>query len=346
MRPRIFCGILLFFAAGLLMVNACKKTDINIGRKPATIEFRIPPNFPNPVFDFGAHPLTVEGIALGKKLFHDSRLAKFNDVNCGSCHQQHAAFTQFDHDLGHGTSHQHTTRNVPGIFNMVWQPIMQWDGSVPGLAEQPLACLSAPEKMAETPASVAGKLSNDTAYERLVSEAFGDNKISGDRILNALTQFVASIVSAESKYDKVLSGKAIFNESEQAGLEIFELKCASCHPPPLFTDFSFRNTGLEVNPFHPDYGRMNVTHNPADSLKFKVPSLRNVGFTGYYAHDGRFIDFSEMLTHYSEGVIQSPTLDPSLQNGIPLTNVEKFYLEEFLRTLDDSTLIADPRYGD
>lgn len=333
-------------AVGVVLVNSCRKSDYRQYNAPRPITFDIPEGFPEPVYQFTNNPLTEEGIALGRKLFYESRLAAYDDVSCGSCHQQHAAFTQFDHDLGHGTNHQHTTRNNPVIFNMVWQTSMGWDGAVSDLPSQIEACLLAPEKMGETLDNVASKLAGDSSYKRLTGEAFGDETMTGERMQKALTQFVASIVSANSKYDKMKRGEVQFNASEQSGYELFKSKCASCHKEPLFTDLSFRNTGLGVNPAHPDYGRMDVTGNNADSLKFKVPTLRNVGFSGYFAHDGRFLDFTQMIDHYGTGVVSSTTLDPLLQQPMTFTNLERFYLQEFLYTLDDSTLVSDFRYAE
>lgn len=338
----VFC---ISVAGASVMMNACKKSNgSNFGR-PTPLEFTVPNSFPQPVYNFQGNPLTVEGFALGKQLFYDSRLSKGTDVNCGSCHQQHAAYTQFDHDLGHGTNHQHTTRNVPGIFNMAWHTSFQWDGSVQNLIDQPLACLTAPEKMGETVEEVADKLRADDTYRQLFGKAFGDENISGERISKALVQFVGSIISANSKYDKIKKGQATFNPSEQSGYVLFQSKCTPCHAEPLFTDFSFRNNGLALNEFNIDYGRMMFTGISADSLKFKVPSLRNIGLTSYYGHDGRYTEFSEMINHYSEGTLDGPTLDPQLANGIPLTDLEKFYLHEFLLTLDDSSLVSDPRFA-
>jgi cytochrome c peroxidase len=306
--------------------------------------FTVPEGFPEPVYKFQNNPLTEEGFALGKKLFHDHLLSKNLDVSCGSCHQQHAAFTTFDHDLGHGTNHQHTTRNVPGIFNMAWHPAMQWDGSIANIEAQPLACMTAPEKMGEEVDNVTSKLSGDEEYRKLFGKAFGDEKINGQRISLALTQFVASLVSANSKYDQVKKGILTFNASEENGYLIFKTNCASCHVEPMFSDFSYRNNGLPLNQFHADYGRMQVTGNSNDSLKFKVPSLRNVALTAYYTHDGRFNALSEMIGHYSDGIVNSATLDPLLVNKIPLSDLEKFYLQEFLFTLSDSSLVRDPRF--
>lgn len=345
LKTRIILVVCTLIVTGTAIISACKKSDAT-RRRTTPINFTIPDGFPSTVFNFSENPVSEEGFTLGRKLFHDNRLSAGIDVTCSSCHQQQAAYTTFDHDLGHGTNHQHTRRNVPVIFNLAWHSEFEWDGRNKSLKEQILACLTAPEKMAGESSAINEKLKNDTTYARLFTETFGDANISSERITNALAQFVVMLVSNNSKYDKVLKGVAEFNSSEAEGYELFKSKCASCHTEPLFTDLSFRNNGLVSTPFHIDYGRMEVTGNAADSLKFKVPTLRNVMLTGYYVHDGRFISVGQMLEHYSEGVTPIPTLDPSLQNGIPLTPLEKFYIEEFLFTLSDSTLISDPRFSE
>jgi cytochrome c peroxidase len=328
---------------GAVIIPACNKND-SIRRRNTPLSFSVPAGFPAPVYDFTANPLSEEQFELGKKLFHDNRLSANADVTCASCHQQHAAYTTFDHDLGHGTNHQHTRRNVPVIFNMAWQNEFEWDGRNKNLAEQVLACMTAPEKMGEQVNGVAEHLKGDTAYSRLFAQAFGDASVTSQRLSSALSQFVVSIVSADSKYDKVKAGEMTFNSSEQNGYELFKRKCATCHAEPLFTDLSYRNNGIGSNPFHVDYGRMEVTGNAQDSLKFKVPTLRNIMLTGYFAHDGRYIAVGQLLDHYASPIAPQPTLDPLLVNGIPLTALEKFYLEEFLFTLSDSTLVDNPRF--
>ena len=96
------------------------------------------------------------------------------------------------------------------------------------------------------------------------------------------------LVSSNSKYDKVMQGKATFILPEKLGYDIFKQKCASCHTEPLFTNLKYSNTGLPLDDFLKDKGRMTITNNPADSLKFRVPSLRNIALTAPYGHDGRF----------------------------------------------------------
>src|SRR5436309_7363926 len=124
-------------------------------------------------------------------------------------------------------------------------------------------------------------------------------------MLKALSQFMLSLVSANSKYDLVKKGQASFNSQEQAGYTLFQAKCDSCHTEPMFTDYSYRNNGLTVDSYLKDYGRMKITGDPADSLKFKVPSLRNVGITYPYMHDGRFWFLTQAVDHYRTGINQS-----------------------------------------
>jgi cytochrome c peroxidase len=155
---------------------------------------------------------------------------------------------------------------------------------------------------------------------------------------------VLSLVSADSKYDKMLRGEASLNAYEQDGYTVFKAKCGSCHKEPLFTDFSYRNTGFEVDPQLNDYGRMRVTGNQADSLKFRVPSLRNAEFTSYYTHDGRINMMRSVIDHYRFSVNGSPTLDPLLTNGIQLTDLEVDQLVAFIRTLSDSAFLKNPRF--
>jgi cytochrome c peroxidase len=163
-------------------------------------------------------------------------------------------------------------------------------------------------------------------------------------MLKAIAQFMGAFVSASSKYDKNRIDPVAnpFTEDEKLGLTIFESKCASCHVPPLFTDNSFRNNGLDE--IFSDSGRYLITNINSDMGKFKVPSLRNIELTYPYMHDGRFETLPQVLNHYSSEIKQSATLDQSLTNGIALNNTEKQQLIAFLKTLTDREFINDPRF--
>jgi cytochrome c peroxidase len=340
----IIFALFSFILSGAFLLDSCKRDRLLPERTP--LNFVVPPGFPQPVFSFQNILLTEQGFLLGRKLFYDGRLSKDGNFPCASCHQQVAAFTTFEHDRSHGYNHSHTLRNAPGLANLAWYPYYLQDGSATSLSTIYQNHITASNEMAETVANVIAKLKDDTAYQRMFSAAFnGDASVTSDHLFNALTQFVINLVSANSKYDKVvLRGEGSFTAQEQNGYQLFKTKCASCHTEPLFTDFSFRNVGLALDNSIQDFGRMRVTHNPSDSLKFRVPSLRNAELTSYYTHDGRLSVMRMMIQHYKNGIIQSPTLDPSLVNGIQTTLAEENDLVAFLRTLSDSSYLTNPRF--
>lgn len=333
-------ALLLFLT---LLVNSCKKSSDGGG--PNLLQLKIPEGFPTPQYNFEGNPLTEEGFQLGRRLFYDGRLSKDGNFPCASCHQQFAAFANFDHDLSHGFNNQFTLRNSPGLFNMIWLKALHWDGGIAHIENQPLAPITAPNEMAEDINTVLEKLRADARYPAQFKAAFGDETINSQRMLKAITQFVGSIISADSKYDRVQRGEVDFNSAESAGYALFKANCSSCHAEPLFTDGSFRNTGLPKRVGFDDAGRMRITGNPADSLKFKVPSLRNVMITFPYGHDGRFASVKGMMDHYSDGIKAGPGVDPLVRNNIPLTALDKFYLTQFLYTLTDSSLLTNPRFS-
>ena len=171
-------------------------------------------------------------------------------------------------------------------------------------------------------------------------------------MLKAMSQFMITMVSNNSKYDKIQRGDIGINytTAEAAGAQIFEQKCASCHSGALQSNESFINNGLPVNPQINDKGRFVVTNNPLDMYKFRVPSLRNIEKTAPYMHDGRFLTLNAVLNHYASGVQNSANLDPLLnQNnslGIPLNESEKSQLIAFLKTLTDNDFLTNPRFSE
>ncbi|MBS1735683.1 MAG: cytochrome-c peroxidase [Bacteroidetes bacterium] len=312
---------------------------------PHLIQPEVPKGWPKPNNIFATNPLTEEGFQLGRKLFYDERLSKDGNFSCASCHQQFAAFATYDHDFSHGFNNQFTTRNAPSLQNLAWVPLYHWDGGVNHIEVQPLSPLTAPNEMAENIDSVLQKLRKDAVYKKMFKNAFGTELINSQRMLKALAQFTGSLVSANSKYDRFKNGQEKFNPSELHGYEVFKAKCATCHNEPLFTDNTFRNNGLPLNSFIKDFGRMRISNESKDSLKFRVPSLRNVGVTQPYMHDGRFYSLGQVIEHYRTGIQQSPTLDSSLREGIAFTKLEKYDLIIFLNTLTDTTFLKNKKYS-
>jgi cytochrome c peroxidase len=349
LRTRIIFLLAVVVLLSAVLISACKKNDVvdEGPYDPTYLNFTIPAGWPQPATDiFANNKLTEEGFQLGKKLFYDGRLSKDGNFPCASCHQQFAGFATYDHDFSHGFNNSFTTRNAPGLFNLAWMTRMHWDGGINHIEVQPLAPITAPNEMAETIENVLAKLKADSAYPKMFRSAFGTSEINSQRMLKALSQFMGSILSYNSKYDKVKRGEASFTPSEQNGYNLFKAKCETCHKEPLFTDNSFRNTGMTVNSFLNDFGRMRITNDRNDSLKFKVPSLRNVMLTFPYAHDGRFYSIGAAIDHYRTGIITTqPTLDPLLANRIAITNTEKNDLIYFLNTLTDTIMTKSARFA-
>lgn len=308
------------------------------------IPFVVPDGWPQPVYDFKHNPVTKEGFELGRKLFYDGRLSKDGNFPCASCHQQFGAFATYDHALSHGYKNAFTTRNAPALINLAWQKEFMYDGGVNHLDVQPLVPITATNEMHEEIDSVLGKLRVDKEYRQMFKAAFGSELINTQRLTKALSQFLVMIVSSNSLYDKVKRGEATFNLPQRLGYEIFKQKCNACHTEPLFTDFSYRNVGMPADSFLNDMGRMHITRLSSDSLKFKVPSLRNVQVTFPYGHDGRYYSLLDVMNHYRNGVVAGPTTD-SLVRNMKLSNYEIGQLTAFLYTLTDSTLLSDTRFA-
>ena len=305
----------------------------------------IPEGFPPPVNTFQNNPLSKEGFELGRKLFYDGRLAIDNEHSCSSCHQQLAAFGTYEHDLSHGVFDSHTIRNAPVLFNLAWSSSFHWDGEFNSLKDEAAQPINGHIEMGESFEGVINKIKDDKNYQEMFKKVFRYPFIRPEYILKALEQFTGYMVSANSKYDRNKKGTVSFTVQEESGYQLYKANCSTCHPEPLFTDHSFRNIGLPVDNFLKDYGRLRISGKKEDSLKFKVPTLRNTYISPNYMHDGRFNTLLQCLNHYRNNVQQSTTIDPLLTNGISLTNTEVTNITVFLRTLTDSTFLKDPRFS-
>jgi cytochrome c peroxidase len=337
---------------GWASCNRSSETPTPTTSTTETLEVPQPSYFPAMVYDLKTNPLTTDGFQLGRSLFYDGLLSRNGTIACGTCHQQAAAFTHHGHDLSHGIDDKIGMRNAPAIQNMGWEKDFFWDGGVHQLDLLPIAPLENPVEMDEKLPNVLQKLrdSKNPNYPELFRKAFGTPEITTERFTKALSQFMLFLVSNNSRYDLYLRGTTnALTSTEKEGLALFKQKCASCHAGELFTDHSFRNNGLDMTR-STDQGRFRITQNLDDQYKFKVPSLRNVGYTAPYMHDGRFATLDQVLEHYAKNVKQSPTLDPALQQnstlGIPLTDDEKNKIIAFLKTLSDEQFVKDWRFSD
>lgn len=346
---KIFVLSVVVIFIGLGTTTSCKKNKSTPAPDTSDlISFGVPSGWPQPSYNFSNNTLTQSGFELGRKLFYDVRLSKDNTVSCASCHAQFAAFSHLDHALSHGINGLFGTRNAPGIFNMAWKPLYFWDGGVINLENQPINPIENPVEMDEKIADVVTELGGDVTYQTMFKKAFGDQTVNSQRIFKALAQFMGSMVSSNSKYDKFIRGESggSFTDQEQRGLMVFREKCASCHPEPLFTDYSFRNNGLSIDAGLNDSGRAHITNAVSDKFKFMVPSLRNVNLTRPYMHDGRFNTLDAAIEHYRTDIVNTVNLDPILTRGIEMTDDNKDDIIAFLKTLSDTTFTKDNRFKD
>lgn len=301
------------------------------------------------------NPQTVEGVALGKKLFFDPILSGNNTQACADCHAPSNAFTD-DARFSDGVDGTLGNRNAMPLFNLAWNYDEKffWDGKSFSLEHQAFSPVTDPTEMKSTWAEVEQKLQQHQDYPILFQQAFGTSKIDSIAVTKAIAQFERTLISANSKFDKFLLGEAQLTPEEQNGFDVFmdEARgdCFHCHGSdknPLWTDNAFHNNGLDET--FTDLGLGAVTGDPSDNGKFRSPSLRNLEFTAPYMHDGRFNTLEAVINHYSEGLKNSPTVDPLMkkvgQGGVGLSEKDKADLKAFLLTLSDFEFINNPKFS-
>lgn len=308
--------------------------------------FVVPPGFPQPELP-ADNPLSDDGIELGRQLFNDPRLSGNGRQSCASCHAPTRAFSDRV-ALSRGADGNPGRRNAMPLFNLAWSPAYAWDGSQPRIRDQALAAMQNPVEMHAEVGTVLRRLTADDTVRAGFYRAFGSVEITADGLGRALEQYLLTQVSADSRFDRAMRGQAQLTEEEKRGLELFITEydpargqrgadCFHCHGGNLFTDYGYKNNGLEMN--SGDSGRERVTGRNFDHGRFKTPSLRNVALTAPYMHDGRFARLEEVIAHYDHGVQRGATLDPNLAKhpaeGMSLSAADQKALVAFLRTLTD-----------
>ena len=325
---------------GIFIIGILSFSDVFI--TPLYLE--IPEGWPEPKYDFKKNQLTEEGFQLGRHLFYDPILSRDSTISCSSCHLQQTGFTHVDHQLSHGIEGKIGTRNSLPLINLAWNKNFMWDGGVNNLEVQAINPITNPIEMDEKLENVVTKLQNSSKYKTLFSKAFGDEKVTSQRLLKALAQFTVMLKSSNSKYDKVLRKEVRFTEQEQHGYDIFKTNCASCHKEPLFSNDKFERNGLAIDATLNDLGRIKITSKKEDALRFRVPTLRNIQFTFPYMHDGRFKTLTEVVKHYNS-ITNKKDLPNELSKPMNLSDNDRVDLVAFLNTLTDKEFLFDKRFG-
>lgn len=323
------------------------------------------------------NPITNEGATLGRVLFYDTRLSANETVACGTCHRQEHGFSAPER-LSVGLDGETTRRHSMALANARFYAPGHffWDERAATLEDQVLMPVQDPVEMAMDLGTLESRLAATDFYPPLFEEAFGSPEITRDRIARALAQFVRSMVSFGSKYDRAHAAgapgspefEAVLTDRELLGMRLFEdglggrggmgmgmgmrrgagpppgmgpnVACATCHGTTLQIADRPRNNGLDAS--SEDEG--------AGGARFKVPSLRNVAVRAPYMHDGRFDTLREVVEFYNSGVQPSRDLDRALMHagmhGLGLTGEEVDAIVAFLETLTDEAFLTDPRFSD
>jgi len=303
--------------------------------------------------------ITDNGATLGRVLFYDNNLSRNNTISCASCHIQEHGFAD-PTALSTGFDGELTSRNSMGLANARFYENGRffWDERAESLEEQTLVPIQDLVEMGMTLPELEDKLSELDYYVTLFTNAFGDEAVTSDRIALALSQFIRSMVSYESKFDEGLAqvndiddNFPNFTTSENRGKQLFmsnQTRCFDCHATNVFVGDDARNNGLDATITDPGVG--GITGNNNEQGEFKVPSLRNIALTGPYMHDGRFETLEDVIEHYNSGVQNNPNLDNRLTQGnnvrrLNLSDDDKQALVDFLNTLTDDEFVNDEKYA-
>jgi len=309
---------------------------------------------------------------LGRVLFYDKNLSKDRNIACGSCHNAQKAFSD-DKQFSEGVDGIITKRNSLALgttlsFKISYNPVdpavqatlFSWDDSASSLEDQIALAFSNENEMDITDNEIIERLEEKQYYKILFERAYGDGAFTSERINESIVDFVNSISSKSTKFDKGLEKSASFSaerdfinfsESENLGKSIYNNNCATCHTSKHnFTVKTRANNGLDLE--YQDKGVGGRLNRPSLNGVFKVPFLRNIALSAPYMHDGRFETLEEVVDHYSDNIVNHKNLSEELktENGnakkLNLSGKEKVALIDYLHTLTDYDMMEDERFAD
>ena len=395
MSNKNILSVFFFGAITLMLLSiSCKKEDKpdDTIKEATPYNLVIPKGFPTIVNIPEDNPLTVEGIKLGRYLFYDGRLSGRDHpdslMSCATCHLQSSAFEIGENhpDFPDGHPHGLTGIKTPHfplpLFNLIWNSEgYLWNGFISkdnhnlgipayGIPAEPQYHLTnieslvwmgvvAKHEMHGTVAMTEEMIRSIDIYPNMFEAAFGTKEINIDRISKSIAQFIRTIISSNSRFDKMISGEITYTDSERRGLVLFTTEegadCFHCHGTPgnpIMTTNLFYNNAKD-NVFDDPRDRYGVTKEARDHGAYKSTTLRNIELTGPYMHDGRFKTLDEVIDFYSEGLVYSVyahplmhKLAPPYGHGAELNPQQKADLKAFLLTLTDETLLTNPDYSD
>jgi len=367
--------ILIYFLLISVVCFSCKKSSDEAAGKPTPYVISIPKYFPTELNIPKDNPMTVEGVELGRYLFYDGRVSGRSDpdslMSCSTCHLQSHSFVcgldnpRFPGGHPHGLTGISTPHYMLPLINIAWvNNGFTWNGSLDHanpvkekrlLEDMTWIVITDPHEMAGDTNRSKALIQSISGYPEMFNKAFGSSTVTVKNMGRAIAQFVRTLVSADSKFDRFLSGKAQLSETERRGYNLFMTEmggdCFHCHGGegnPLFTTNLFYNNGKD-SVFTDPFDRYSFTGNSMDIGAYVAPTLRNIAFTAPYMHDGRFKTLDEVIDFYSSGVVWSPHISPLMHHvathGVQLTPSQKTDLKKFILTLTDSNFVKTAAFA-
>lgn len=321
---------------------------------------------------------TAERIALGRKLYFDTRLSSDGTVACATCHDVSRGFTD-QRPLSEGVGGQLGRRNAPTSANALLMETQFLDGRAPSLEEQAKLPIINPVEMGmDSPEAAVAAIADDAEYRRMFQAAYGSEPNYED-LAKAIAAFERTLVFLDTPFDRFLAGdEAAISEQAARGWELFngKARCMSCHQlnasNPIGTDYRFHNIGVAARTRNfeqlalqalevlegndgideidrlaletdlSELGRFLTTKDPADIGAFKTSQLRNIALTAPYMHDGSMRTLWDVMDHYNKGGEANPYLDGGIE-PLALTEEEINAVVAFLFTLTDRRFAAQNR---
>ena len=359
----------------IILSTSCHKPEPEEQFHTTPYNFTIPPFFPTKTNIPQDNPLTIEGVKLGRYLFYDTRLRGYLGTNqdsmmsCASCHLQKNAFVcgidhpKYINGKTFGITGIPTNHNMMPLFNLIFNNNgYLWNGfvnqsniSYQNLEDIVRMAITAEDEMCSTEERCTQAIASIAIYPPMFKAAFGTEEVTMDRICKAIAQFLRTLVSANSKFDKYIRGELQLSDDELQGFVLFTTEegadCFHCHGNDgnlLMTTNLFYNNGLD-SVFTDNHDRFSVTRQSKDRGAYRAPSLRNIALTAPYMHDGRYNTLEEVIDFYSDSVKNTPYTHPLMhhahQKGVQLTPKEKRQLKAFLNCLTDEDFIQNPDFS-
>jgi cytochrome c peroxidase len=322
--------------------------------------------------------MSPERVALGKKLYFDTRLSADGTVACATCHDVSRGFTD-QRPVSEGIRDQLGRRNAPTTMDTFVLQTLFLDGRAPSLEEQAKLPIINPIEMGQPDGNAVVKaIANDPDYQQRFQAAYG-RAPNYDDVGRAIANFERTLVFMNSPFDQFLAGQQdAISAQAQEGWVLFngKARCVSCHQlnpsNPIGTDNRFHNIGVAAR--HQDFeglarkalaalqkqdgikaidelalstdlselGRFMVTKNRSDIGGFRTSQLRNIAITSPYMHDGSMQTLWDVMDHYNKGGEANPFLDGGIE-PLALTEEELDAVVALLFTLTDQRFADQSR---